>query len=64
MHLMADLLVAAHEADLERDVRKRRLEHLVDTCRRRVLGILPIGGMRKYDDCCDGGCEAADGACC
>ena len=20
--------------------------------------------MRKYDDCCDGGCEAAGGACC
>ena len=45
MHLMADLLVAAHEADLERDVRKRRLQHLVATCRRRVLGILPIGGI-------------------
>ena len=43
MHLMTELLVAAHEADIERDVRARRLRSHLATCRRRLLGVVPIG---------------------
>ena len=43
MHSMTELLMAAHEADVERDVRVRRLQTLLATCRRRLFGIVPIG---------------------
>jgi hypothetical protein len=43
MHLMTELLMAAREADLERDHRARHRRTLFDTCRRRLLGIFPIG---------------------
>ena len=43
MDLVTELLVSAHEADLQRAARARRLESLFAACRRRVLGILPIG---------------------
>jgi hypothetical protein len=43
MHLMAEMLVAAHEADIERDVRARRLQRLAAACRRRLFGVLAIG---------------------
>lgn len=43
MHLMTELLMAAHQADIERDVREQRLRSLLATCRRRLFGILPVG---------------------
>jgi hypothetical protein len=43
MHLMAELLVAAHEADIARDVRARRFQRLIATCRRRLFGVLAVG---------------------
>ncbi|MGH2381939.1 MAG: hypothetical protein ACRDG7_12060 [Candidatus Limnocylindria bacterium] len=43
MDLVTELLVSAHEADLQRAAQSRRLQHLIATCRRRLLGFLPIG---------------------
>jgi hypothetical protein len=43
MNLTTELLASAHEADVERIARSRRLQSLVETCRRRLLGVLPIG---------------------
>lgn len=43
MDLLTELLVSAHEADIQRAARTRRLQNLVAICRRRLLGFLPIG---------------------
>jgi hypothetical protein len=43
MSLMIELLASEHEADLHRDTENRRLKSLVTECRRRLLGVLPIG---------------------
>jgi len=43
MDLTTELLASAHEADIQRAARARRLQSLFATCRRRLLGILPIG---------------------
>jgi len=43
MHVLTELLASAREADLERAASARRLKSLLDTCRRRLLGVLPIG---------------------
>jgi hypothetical protein len=42
MDLVIELLVSAHEADLQRAARIRRLEGMVEMCRRRLFGVLPI----------------------
>ena len=42
MDLVTELLVSAREADLHRAFRAHRLKSMVATCRRRLLGILPI----------------------
>lgn len=38
-----ELMASAHEADLRREARGRRLASAVAVCRRRILGILPVG---------------------
>ena len=43
MHPLTELLMAAHEADLERDIRARRLRSLLATCRRRLFGVVAVG---------------------
>lgn len=43
MSLMIELLASTHEADLLRASRERRLRRIVTACRRRILGVLPIG---------------------
>ena len=43
MNRMIELLASEREADLRRESHDRRLRGLVSACRRRVLGILPIG---------------------
>lgn len=44
MHPITELLlVSAREADLERAATSHRLRSLLESCRRRLLGIVPIG---------------------
>lgn len=43
MNLMIELLASDHEAELHRETDDRRLKSLVTQCRRRLLGVLPIG---------------------
>ena len=43
MTLMIELLAAAHERELLREVRDQRLRDLTARCRRLLLGFLPIG---------------------
>jgi len=43
MDLLTEMLASAHEADIHRAARARRLQTLVATCRRRLLGLLPMG---------------------
>jgi hypothetical protein len=43
MDLVTELLASAHEADVERVARARQRQSLVETCRRRWFGLLPIG---------------------
>ena len=43
MNLMIELLASEHEAELHRETHDRRLRNLVTECRRRLLGVLPIG---------------------
>jgi hypothetical protein len=42
MSTQLELLGGARAADLERERRHRRLAAVADTCRRWVLGILPL----------------------
>jgi len=42
MNLTMELLASAHQSDLRREARARRLSAAVDRCRRLLLGILPI----------------------
>ena len=42
MDLTTELLVESHQADLRRAARARRVASMVDRCRRRVLGFLPV----------------------
>ena len=42
MSLMIELLASAHEAEIEREVRDRRIKSAVRTCQRRLLGVFPI----------------------
>ena len=77
MHLITELLVAAHEADLERGgsgasphVPAPAVRQRADRARPRLMHILlsegrEVRAMRRNDDCCNGGCcEATGGACC
>jgi hypothetical protein len=43
MSLMIELLASDHEAELHRETENRRLRSLVTECRRRLLGVLPVG---------------------
>ena len=43
MNTMIELLASEREADLRRESHDRRMRGLVGACRRRLLGILPIG---------------------
>ncbi|MDQ3148612.1 MAG: hypothetical protein M3Q38_01625 [Chloroflexota bacterium] len=47
MDLLTEMLAPAHEADIQRAARARRLQTLVTTCRRRLLGVLPFGQTRE-----------------
>ncbi len=47
MDLLTEMLASAHEADIQRVARNRRLQSLVATCRRRLLGLLPMGQNRE-----------------
>ena len=40
MTLMIELLASAHEADLQREPRERRLKHAATACRRRIFDFL------------------------
>ena len=47
MDLLTEMLASAHEADIQRAARARRLQTLVTACRRRLLGVLPFGQTRE-----------------
>jgi hypothetical protein len=42
MDLVTELLASTREADVRRMARSRRMESLIETCRRRLFGVLPI----------------------
>ncbi|MEO6294566.1 MAG: hypothetical protein ABIP01_04200 [Candidatus Limnocylindria bacterium] len=52
MNLMIELLASAHHADLLRETHNRRLKSLVTRCRRRILGVLPIGAACEAQPSC------------
>ncbi len=47
MDLLTEMLASAHEADIQRAARARRLQTLVTACRRRLLGVLPFRQTRE-----------------
>jgi hypothetical protein len=42
MDLVTELLASTREADVRRMARSRRMESLIETCRRRLFRVLPI----------------------
>jgi len=42
MDLTTELLVEPRQADLRRAAQSRRLIEIVETCRRRLFGVLPL----------------------
>jgi hypothetical protein len=41
MDLVTELLASTREADVRRIARTRRMQSLIETCRRRLFGVLP-----------------------
>lgn len=42
MDLVTELLASTREGDVRRIARSRRMQSLIETCRRRLFGVLPI----------------------
>lgn len=47
MDLHFQMLAEARDAELTRNLRRRTLAATLYSCRRRILGILPIGSVRE-----------------
>ena len=55
MDLRTEMLASAHEADVQRTLRAREQQRLIQTCRQWLLGFLPIRGA------CDPAAEQIEG---
>jgi hypothetical protein len=44
MDLVTELLASTREIDVRRIARSRRMESLIEACRRRLFGVLPVAG--------------------
>jgi hypothetical protein len=49
MNLTTEMLASAHEADVRRTARAREQRRLIQTCRRWLLGVLPIRAACEPD---------------
>jgi hypothetical protein len=52
MHITNQLLARAHQEDLLREARSNHLATLIERCRRKVFGFLPITRPCEPAACC------------